>query len=169
MKRSMLSAMLLHLFVCAFILLGCQASDASKDMKPLTEKYMEVWNTGNLQGLDAIMDPNFHYHDNLSPDVSGLDGLKGIITAFRTAFPDVRLVSDDELYSGDKCAVRWSWTGTNTGAGEMPPTGKSVRMSGISILHFANGKITDEWLAYDNQALMRQLGVAMPQSPGGTK
>jgi len=52
-------------------------------------------------------------------------------------------------------------TGTNTGQGEMPPTGKQIKIWGISIVHFANGKLTRESIAFDNQALMDQLGYTM--------
>jgi len=52
-------------------------------------------------------------------------------------------------------------TGTNTGSGEMPPTGKSVKIWGISIIHLADGKITEEWAGFDNQSFMEQLGFTM--------
>ena len=40
----------------------------------------------------------------------------------------------------------------------MPPTGKKIKIWGITILHFANGKISREIVAYNNQALIEQLG-----------
>ena len=43
----------------------------------------------------------------------------------------------------------------------MPPTGKPVNFWGVSILHFANGKITEEWASFDTQSLMKQLGFTM--------
>ncbi len=43
----------------------------------------------------------------------------------------------------------------------MPPTGKQIKIWGISIVHFANGKLTRESIAFDNQALMDQLGYTM--------
>jgi predicted ester cyclase len=43
----------------------------------------------------------------------------------------------------------------------MPPTGKSVKIWGISIIHLADGKITEEWAGFDNQSFMEQLGFTM--------
>ena len=43
----------------------------------------------------------------------------------------------------------------------MPPTGKQIKIWGISILHFANGKLTREYVSFDNQPLMEQLGFTM--------
>lgn len=43
----------------------------------------------------------------------------------------------------------------------MSPTGKSVKAWGVDVFHFANGKITEEWISYDNQSANEQLGFAM--------
>lgn len=159
----------LFLLIALIFTAGCQQQkpDATQRLKPLTDKYVEVWNTGNLDELDAIMDSNYTYHANNLPDVHGIDGLKKVITSFRTAYPDFKLVLEDELFSENKAAGRWHITGTNTGAGEMPPTGKSVDFWGISILHVADGKLKEEWASYDNQSLMEQLGFTMmpPATP----
>ncbi len=143
-------------------IVGCQQkADPSLKLKPLADKYIEVWNGGNLSGLDAIMASDYEHHSNQSPDVSGIDGLKKIISGFRTAYPDLKMVLDDAVYADNGSAARWTFTGTNTGAGEMPPTGKTVKISGISIFRFANGKIASEWVAFDNQSFMEQLGFTM--------
>ena len=155
--------------IALMILSGCQQQkpDPSQKLKPLTDKYVEVWNGGNLSELDAIMDSDYIYHANKLPEVDGIDGLKKVISSFRTAYPDLKLVLEDEIFSEDKTVGRWHITGTNTGAGEMPPTGKSVDFWGIAILHISNGKLKEEWTAYDNQSLMEQLGFTMmpPAAP----
>jgi predicted ester cyclase len=53
----------------------------------------------------------------------------------------------------------WSLTGTNTGKGPMRPTGKSIKIWGTSVFHFANGKITGEWIAFDNLSILSQLSA----------
>lgn len=166
MKPSTTSgAIFFGLIVASLIPLGCQPTDVSRQLKPVVDKYVEVWNTGNLQELDAIIDPQFVRHANLSPNVNGVDGMKKIISGFRAAYPDLKIVLEDESYSNNRSSGRWTLTGTNTGAGEMPPTGKSVRIWGISMLHFANGKITEEWVGFDNHALIEQLGLAVTPPP----
>jgi hypothetical protein len=52
------------------------------------------------------------------------------MSGFRTAYPDLKIVLSDEVYSENKAAALWTFTGTNTGPGEMPPTGKSVKIWG---------------------------------------
>lgn len=150
--------------VLSFLVLvatGCQQPDPSQKLKPVGNKYAEVWNTGKVTELDAIIDPHFVRHANLQPDLEGVDGLKKIISGFRGAYPDFKLVLNEEIYSENKSVSRWTVTGTNTGPGEMPPTGKPIKIWGTSTLHYANGMISDEWVSFDNQSLMEQLGFTM--------
>ena len=141
---------------------GCQQQqDHSEELKPIVERGIEVWNTGNLDAVDELWAPNVVRSANQLPEVEGIDGYKDVITSFRTAYPDSKLTIDEEVYSKNKVILRWTYTGTNTGEGEMPPTGKQIEIWGISILHFDNGKITREYVAFDNQPLLEQLGFTM--------
>src|ERR1035437_8816752 len=150
------------LILTFLIITGCQPKpDPSKEMKPLVDKYVEVWNSGNLGELDAIISSNYVYHSNQSPDANGLEGLKKVISGFRSSYPDVKIVLDDVIYSENEASSKWSLSGTNTGPGEIPPTVKPVKQWGVSIVHFADGKITGEWVAFDNQSFLEQLGFKM--------
>jgi steroid delta-isomerase-like uncharacterized protein len=141
---------------------GCQQKpDPAQQLKPLVDKYLDVWNGGNPDLLDAVFAPNSVRRVNFLPDVHGADGVKKVVLDFRTAYPDLKLVLEEVVYAENADAVRWVLTGTNTGAGEMPPTGKSVKIWGLAIHHFANGKITEEWVAFDNHSFMEQLGYTM--------
>ena len=166
MKSLIKKALLLNLFslILAIVLFaGCQQQkpDASEELKPLADKFVEVWNNGNYDELDAIFDPGFVRIVNQKPDVKGVDGLKKVISGFRTAFPDLKLTIDNEVYAENRAAVRWTFSGTNTGPGEIPPTGKSVNIWGLEILHFVNGKISKQIIAYDEKSLLEQLGFTM--------
>ena len=150
------------IIIILIFITGCQQQkDYSKELQPLTDKYVEVWNGGNPDSLDAIMSKDFVYHSNSSPDANGIEGIKKVIASFRTAYPDAKLVREEVIFSENKAAARWAITGTNTGPGEIPPTGKSVSIWGESIIHYENGKITEEWVAFDNQSMMEQLGYTM--------
>jgi steroid delta-isomerase-like uncharacterized protein len=160
------------LFLMVLVIsIGCQQQkpDPSQELKPIIDKLIEVWNNGNLDDLDTIIDPNFVRSVNQIPDVKGVEGLKKVVTAFRTAYPDLNLTWDNGIYAENSLAGRWVFTGTNTGAGEMQPTGKSVSIWGESIFYFADGKITREIVAYNNQAFMEQLGFTATPPAGATQ
>jgi len=142
---------------------GCQQqkSDPSVELKPVVDQFINIWNNGNLEDLDAIIDPSFVRTENEAPKVSGLEGLKKVMTGYRTAYPDIKIVIDEEIYAENKATVRWRFTGTNTGPGEMPPTGKKVNFWGETILHFSNGKLTAEIVAFDQRPVLEQLGYTI--------
>jgi predicted ester cyclase len=143
-----------------FIISCKQQKDYSAELKPLVDKYVEVWNTGNVDELDAIMEENFVRNAEATP-AEGLDKIKMLITGSRTSFPDLYLVLTDFIFSENRFAARFSFTATNTGPGQFPPTGKPVEVWGVVIGHFENGMLTEEWVGYDNQSLMEQLGFTM--------
>ena len=158
-----------RLFITRFLLLtitiliafGCQQQmDHPKELKPLVDKYVEVWNNGNVDELDAVMSENFVRHAE-STSAEGLENVKKLITGSRTAFPDIHLVLTDEIFSENRFAARFSFTATNTGPGQFPPTGRAVEVWGVVLGHFENGKLTEEWVGYDNQSFMEQLGFTM--------
>ena len=151
------------LIMALIFIAGCQQQnpDPSQELKPLLDKGVAIWNNGNLDEVDELWDPNVVRSANQLPDVEGIEGIKAVITSFRTAYPDAKLTIDEEVYSDNKAIIRWTFTGTNTGESEMPPTGKQIKIWGISILHFANGKLTREYVSFDNQPLMEQLGFTM--------
>jgi predicted ester cyclase len=160
-----LSGLLLCLFIFAA---GCNQPDPSVRLKPLAEKYLRAWNTGDFQGLEGVVSSQFELR--MSPrfqPVHGLDSLKSTITLWRTAYPDFTIALDEVLYSKDAISCRWTIRATNSGPGAMPPTGKSVAVQGMSIIHVSAGKITDEWIYGNDLTWMLQLGFTVaPPSPG---
>ena len=170
LSKTILKTSSLLLVIAFMVFIGCQQQkpDPSQELKPIADKLVDAWNGVNIDSLDSIFDPGFVRSVNQEPDVEGVEGFKKGITDFRTAYPDLKLTIDNEVYGENAIAVRWTVTGTNTGPGEMPPTGKAVKFWGESILHLANGKISREIVAYNNQALIEQLGFAMIP-PKGSK
>jgi len=161
----------LFLLIAVLFATGCQQPkpDPSVEMKPIVDKLEDAWNGRNIDALDAIFAPDFVRIVNNQPEANGVEGYKKAIADFRTAYPDLKLTLDNTLYAENGGVTRWVLTGTNTGPGQMPPTGKSVNIWGLSIVHIANGKVTKEIVAFDNQDLMEQLGFTMMPPVAGKK
>jgi steroid delta-isomerase-like uncharacterized protein len=150
---------------------GCQAQeDASKTLGPVVQAYAEVWNSGDTPKLDAIVDAKFVRHASPTAQTyaANLDSLKKVITNFREMYPDFNVVLEEGVYAGNTGAVRWTFTGTNSGTMNPALSGKEVKLSGISFFHVADGKITEEWVFSDNMDIMTQLGfkVVPPAAEG---
>jgi steroid delta-isomerase-like uncharacterized protein len=134
-------------------------SDANKNVvRRLLE---EVWNKGNLPVADELFAQNYSHHDSSTPDFGrGPESEKKRVTLYRTAFPDVRLTVEDMIAEGETVTARWSCKGTHKGdLNGIAPTGKQFTISGISVVRFTGGKISESWVNWDALGLMQQLGV----------
>ena len=86
-----------------------------------------------------------------------LESAKGGAAPFPAAAVD-RVIAE-----GDFVVVQYTFRGTNTGPWRgFPATAKPVERSGIIIFRIVEGKIVEEWLAYDGLTIYRQLGLTPP-------
>lgn len=128
---------------------------------------VEPWE-GQLGVIDELVAPDYVGHDPAQPELHGPEGIKEFITGYLAGFPDGRITIDGQLAEGDMVATRW--TGRGTHQGELmgiPPTGKQVTVSGITISRVKNGKVVEEWSNWDTLGMLQQLGVvpAMAGAP----
>ena len=128
---------------------------------------VEPWE-GNLGVIDELVAPDYVGHDPAQPEMHGPEGIKGFITGYLAGFPDGRITIDGQFAEGDMVATRW--TGRGTHQGELmgiPPTGKQVTVSGITVSRVKNGKVVEEWSNWDTLGMLQQLGVvpAMAGAP----
>ena len=102
--------------------------------------------------------------------------MRHIITAWRTAFPDLRYEIQEEIVHGDKVVVRVMLRGTHLGEfppgvgparimGAMPPTGRSVEADQIHIHRLAGGKIVEHAASRNDLLLLNQLGLVAGTEP----
>jgi steroid delta-isomerase-like uncharacterized protein len=121
----------------------------------------EIFNGGNLDLADELYAPDYVLHDpSLPEDLHGPEGLKQYAGMNLGAFPDARVTVEDQIAEGDMVVSRWTATGTHTGElMGIPPTGRYVEVSGITINRFSGGRIAEDWYQSDDLGMMRQLGV----------
>jgi steroid delta-isomerase-like uncharacterized protein len=149
------------LFLCSGTILS-NAQDMMEKNKELARRfYQEVINEGNGTVMQQIMAEDFidHY---ASPDLpKGIEGFKAFLKMIATAFPDIKVKTEDIIAEGDKVTVRLTVTGTHMGVllGKFPPTGKYASWVGIDILKVSNGIIVERWSQRDLLGMMRQLGL----------
>lgn len=94
------------------------------------------------------------------PAIEGLEAYRQFGSLYFNAFPDLQIIPEDLIAEGDKVTMRYGWRGTHKRElMGIPPTGKQVITSGISILRVANGKIAEQWDNFDNLGMLQQLGV----------
>jgi len=126
--------------------------------------YEEVFNAGNLDLIHELFAPNFVDHDPVNP-LPGLEGVRQVVGMYRGAFPDLHITVEDWVAEGEKVVTRFRAQGTHKGPlMGIPPTEKPVTVTGIDMLGFEHGKISEHWGNRDDLGMPQQLG-AVP-APG---
>jgi steroid delta-isomerase-like uncharacterized protein len=137
-------------------------SDAEN--KTIARRFNEdVWGRGDQAALEELLDPDFVDHDALPGQPPGREGHKQILAAFRSAFPDLNVTTEDIVAEGDKVVSRWTARGTHQGELlGIAPTGNGVTIKGIDVLRVAEGRIVERWAQFNDLEMMQQLGVVPP-------
>jgi steroid delta-isomerase-like uncharacterized protein len=123
--------------------------------------FQEVWNEGRIQTVHDLLAPGAVARGQRGSDaeIRGPEEFVKFVHEMRASFPDMKLKIEDILGADDKVVVRWSATMTHTGeAMGFLPSGKSVRVGGISIARIFNGKIVEGWDNWDQHGMLEQIG-----------
>jgi predicted ester cyclase len=127
--------------------------------------FEELLSTDDLTVADEILSPGFRFYFAGGPDPMDLERYKEFLVARRAAFPDRRFVVEDMIAEGDKVSVRFTMHGTHKGEFRgLAPSDTEVKMTGIDMIHLAEGKMVEDRVEVDQLGMMQQLGVmASPQ------
>jgi steroid delta-isomerase-like uncharacterized protein len=134
---------------------------SAEESKAIVRRFWGVWEEGNIDLVDELLAPDYINHTPATPDQpTGPEGVKGVVTMFRSAMPDLRVVIEDMIAEGDKVAVRYTLEGTHEGElFGVPPTGQRLSIKSITVERVSDGKIRDHWRVTDELGMMQQLGV----------
>lgn len=137
--------------------------DAQKNKEIVRRVVEEPWD-GSLEVFDECLDPSYVSYDPSQPEpVRGIEGAKEFIDTFRSAYSDGRVTVDEQYADGETVTTRWTGRGTHDGElMGIPPTGKQVTVSGITISRVSDGKVVEEYQNWDTLGMLQQLG-AVPE------
>ena len=110
----------------------------------------EVCSGKRLEDLPDVYHPEFVDHVNALV-YRGHEGAQRSVALYQQLFPDLRFDVDDQVTEGDRVASRWTLRGTHRG--------RPVKLTGIVISRFQDGRIVEDYAASDTMELVRQLGL----------
>lgn len=133
---------------------------STQDNRAVVQRWFnEVFTQGNLGVADEIFASDYVNHDPTGWP-QGPQGAKAAASAYRAGYSDLAFTIEDQIAEGDRVTTRWTAHGTHDGElYGVPPTGKKVTVTGISIERIAGGKIAETWVNFDALGMLQQLGV----------
>ncbi|MPV38361.1 ester cyclase [Georgenia subflava] len=124
-----------------------------------------IWCRGELDRIPEFYTEDFVSHQPATPGFHwppGHEGVREVVARMRTTFPDYHESPKFVISEGDLVAVHQLNTGTNTGDGPFPPTGKRFEAIDAMVCKMRDGKIAEQWGLLDLYAIVVQLGVREP-------
>lgn len=119
--------------------------------------FEEVWNKGRRDAIHEMMAPDAVLHEG-GADSVGPDGFYPFFDRFNATLSEIHVTVHDTVSEGDRICTRWSFTGKHTGAGlGIPPTGKTIHVTGMGIIRVAGGKLVEGWQNWDMLGMMQQI------------
>jgi len=127
-----------------------------------------VWSKGELSAIDDLVNDDFTNFGIRRP--GGRAAVRHIVTAWRTAFPDLHVEIQEEIVHDDKVIHRVRMRGTHLGdfeqgigpgriMGTMPATGRSFEADQIHIHRVRDGLIEEHVATRNDLLMLNQLGL----------
>ncbi len=138
---------------------------SQENVRLMRRWFQEVWNERKTETVFELFAPNgvARGQGGSETELRGPEQFMLFVSTIRGAFPDIHVTIEDVFAVDDKVVVRWSATMTHTGEGVgVPPTGKKVRSTGISIARVLDGKIVEGWDSWDQLGMLQQIGAYTP-------
>jgi predicted ester cyclase len=135
---------------------------STEDNKAIVRRFFAEYDRGNLDGAAELLTTDFVNHQSDNTLQNRVE-FKQLGSAFIMAFPNLQETIEDQVAEGDKVATRLTFSGTQSGElMGIPPTGKRVTFTSLTIDRLVDGKIAERWHLFDTLGMMQQLGVIPP-------
>jgi predicted SnoaL-like aldol condensation-catalyzing enzyme len=112
--------------------------------------FEEVWNQGRRETIFELFAEGGVIHDG-PRDIRGPEEFARFYDALHAQFSDFKITPVLSLAEGDRACMHWSSSMTHT------TTGKSLEITGTSIVRIENGKFVEAWQNWDAAHLFTQL------------
>jgi steroid delta-isomerase-like uncharacterized protein len=128
-------------------------------VKQIVDELIEAWNNHDVENVAHLFSTDYEGIDvGLSSPQRGQPGVKEAVSCYLTAFPDMQIALDETVIQDDRVAMVWTFQGTHRGKwSNIPPTGRSVVVRGVTVLGIKDGRIVSGLYIWDFAGLLRSL------------
>ena len=135
---------------------------ASQNVELVHRWFDEIWTKGDLSVIDEILSPHATIHGlgETNRGTEGHQSFKDFVAGFRAAFTGIEITIEQTVEKDDIVASRWVATMKPVGDGISSSTNREVRVTGMSMGRFRDGRMVEGWNNWDEAGLRAQLETA---------
>jgi predicted ester cyclase len=169
MNKKQLSLFGLILLAAIPLLSGCAPqseaavlrvqADQVASNKDVVHRFVEIFESGNWDGLDEVIAGDCVLHYPGGVDVNGLEAMKAGWAVFFGAMRDMRVTPVAEISEGDLLVDFYTFEATYEGdyVGQQI-SGAPIKYNQVEMMRIADGKIVEWWVENDRLWMSQQLG-----------
>lgn len=129
----------------------------------LVNNFFEALNAKNIGTFASLFTEDGTYEEVCSGRFyRGREAVANYIKATVEGIPDSKFEIVTIVVNENHATVEWIWTGTNSvgwPAMNLPATGKSMKLKGISVMDIENGKIKSNRDYWDWNSFLKGIGI----------
>ncbi|MGH7600260.1 MAG: ester cyclase [bacterium] len=131
--------------------------DSVDAINKLVGRFTEAWNHHEAEGAAALFAADYEGFDiSESAPRRGQQGARQWMQRYFRAFPDMQFKDGQTVVQGNRAAILWTAQGTHQGyLLNIPPTGRTFAVRGVSFLTIANNQIQRGEYIWDLAELLR--------------
>jgi predicted ester cyclase len=145
---------------------GAQAAKngptAGSDTEAVARRYFEAIAARDVDAAVALWAVGGREYVRGQVDVLAPEGVREFIGGLIEAMPDMKMEVVETTTEGERCAVRWTLTGTFAGPGALngvAATGNPLKLEGVDVLTVRDGLVQANDAFSDGLEVARQIGL----------
>jgi steroid delta-isomerase-like uncharacterized protein len=131
--------------------------DSFEAITKLVGQFTEAWNHHEAERATALFSEDYEGFDiSEAAPRRGQQGARQWMQRYFRAFPDMQFKDGQTVVQGNRAAILWTAKGTHQGyLLNIPPTGRTFAVRGVSFLTIANNQIQRGEYIWDLAELLR--------------
>jgi steroid delta-isomerase-like uncharacterized protein len=132
----------------------------AREHKAVARQFAEHVSNRSVKEAAQLLSEDFRYQAPGFPEVRGPDEWAKLMDSFYANSPKLNMNFDSQIAEGNSVVTKYTWTTVheNEFMG-MPPTGKELVVSSLSMHTVEKGKIVHQFVLDDYLSLFHQLGA----------
>lgn len=133
---------------------------STEEAKATVRHMFEIANEKDPDTYVEVLHEDFVNHSAPPGIPNDRQGYRKILSMYVNAFPDFEITVEDVVAEDNAAMTRWTARGTHQGEFmDIPPTGKTAEMTGLTFNRVADGKVIEQRENADMMGLLQALGV----------
>ncbi len=136
---------------------GSLSNPQAETDKANTLKVYKAIETGDMSGLDSIIDKDAVDHSGDNGDIKGLDSIKKAFVKMHAQIKDLKIESMANATDGDYNFDLNRVTGTTSDASMGMPANTKIDMMSVDVVKIKDGKAVEHWGYADPKDIMKMM------------